>query len=190
VAATAADAIRLRILTGRYASGQSLPGERELSEELGVSRLTLRAALSHLEAEGLVRAVHGSGTRVLDFRQTGGLDLFGHIASLVLSGAPVPGGLSLFSSLMELRRAVAIEAVGLAAERASVEGLREMRAHVGPMGPPLGGTPGVWIAQDLPRLALKLLRFGLFVPPRRRNLAAMLRGIRHGLAGKTGPFGT
>jgi GntR family transcriptional repressor for pyruvate dehydrogenase complex len=134
VAATAADAVRLRILTGRYASGQSLPGERELSEELGVSRLTLRAAISHLEAEGLVRAVHGSGTRVLDFRQSGGLDLFGHIASLVLSGAPVPGGLSLFSSLMELRRAVAIEAVGLAAERASVEELREMRAHVSAMG--------------------------------------------------------
>jgi DNA-binding FadR family transcriptional regulator len=64
VAATAADAIRLRILTGRYASGQSLPGERELSEELGVSRLTLRAALSHLEAEGLVRAVHGSGPQI------------------------------------------------------------------------------------------------------------------------------
>jgi DNA-binding FadR family transcriptional regulator len=133
VAATAADSIRLRVLTGGYAPGQSLPGERELSEELGVSRLTLRAAISHLEAEGLVRAVHGSGTRVLDFRQSGGLDLFGHIASLVLSGAPVPGGLSLFSSLMELRRAVAIEAVGLAAERASVEELREMRAHVSAM---------------------------------------------------------
>jgi GntR family transcriptional repressor for pyruvate dehydrogenase complex len=148
VAATAADAIRLRILTGRYASGQSLPGERELSEELGVSRLTLRAALSHLEAEGLVRAVHGSGTRVLDFRQTGGLDLFGHIASLVLSGAPVPGGLSLFSSLMELRRAVAIEAVGLAAERASVEELREMRAHVSAMGALLS-DPHAFMMADL-----------------------------------------
>jgi DNA-binding FadR family transcriptional regulator len=129
----ATDAIRLRILGGALVPGASLPGERELSEELGVSRLTLRSAIAHLEAEGLVRAVHGSGTRVLDYRETGGLDLFGHLAALVLSGAPIPGGLSLFASLMELRRAVAIEAVGLAAERASAEELRAMRAHVASM---------------------------------------------------------
>ncbi len=146
VASTAADAIRLRILTGRYPVGRSLPGERELADELGVSRLTLRAALAHLEAEGLVRAVHGSGTRVLDLRQSGGLDLFGHLASLVLSGAPVPGGLSLFASLMELRRAVAIEAVGLATERASVEELRAMRAHVAAMGALLGDAHAFMVA--------------------------------------------
>lgn len=148
VATTAADAIRLRILTGVYAAGQSLPGERELSDELGVSRLTLRSAISHLEAEGLLRAVHGSGTRVLDFRQSGGLDLFGHLASLVLSGEPVPGGLHLFGSLMELRRAVAIEAVGLATERASVEELRAMRTHVTAMSALLG-DPHAFMLADL-----------------------------------------
>ena len=36
-AAQAADRIREGILTGRYASGTSLPGERELSEQLGVA---------------------------------------------------------------------------------------------------------------------------------------------------------
>ncbi len=146
VATTAADAIRLRILTGRYSAGNSLPGERELSDELGVSRLTLRSAISHLEAEGLVRAVHGSGTRIQDFRQTGGLDLFGHLASLVLSGAAVPGGLALFASLMELRRAVAIEAVGLATERASVEELRAMRTHVSAMRALLGDSHAFMVA--------------------------------------------
>lgn len=144
----AADAIRLRILTGRYGVGQSLPGERELSEELGVSRLTLRSAIAHLEAEGLLHAVHGSGTRVLDFRKTGGLDLFGHLASMVLSGEPVPGGLGLFASLMELRRAVAIEAVGLATERASTEELRAMRAHVASMESLLG-EPHAFMVADL-----------------------------------------
>lgn len=146
VASTAADALRLRILTGRYLAGQTLPGERELSDELGVSRLTLRSAIAHLEAEGLLRAVHGSGTRVLDFRQTGGLDLFGHLASLVLSGAAVPGGLDLFASLMELRRAVAIEAVGLATERASADELRAMRAHVVAMGALLGDSHAFMVA--------------------------------------------
>lgn len=122
--------LRRRILLGRYPVGSSLPGERDLSAELSVSRLTLRAALRHLESEGLVRPVHGSGTRVLDARETGGLDLFGHLASLLLSGQPVPGGLSVFAGLMELRRAVAVEAVGLATERASAAELAEMRAHV------------------------------------------------------------
>jgi len=144
--AGAADALRLRILTGHYAIGQSLPGERELSEELGVSRLTLRSSLAHLENEGLVHAVHGSGTRVLDYRKTGGLDLFGHLASMVLSGEPVPGGLSLFASLMELRRAVAIEAVGLATERASADELRAMRAHVASMASLLGEPHGFMVA--------------------------------------------
>lgn len=144
----AADALRLRILGGQLGAGASLPGERELSEELGVSRLTLRSAIAHLESEGLVRAVHGSGTRVLDYRESGGLDLFGHLASLVLSGAPIPGGLDLFASLMELRRSVAIEAVGLAAERASAEELRAMRAHVTAMGA-LSGEAHAFMVADL-----------------------------------------
>jgi rhamnosyltransferase len=48
-------------------------------------------------------------------------------------------------------------------------------------------TPGVWIAQDLPRLVLKLLRLSLFVPPRRRNLHAMVQGLVDGARGLSGP---
>ncbi len=51
--------VRAAILRGDHPVGTDLPGERELSRTLGVSRLTLRAGLSRLEAEGLVRAVHG-----------------------------------------------------------------------------------------------------------------------------------
>jgi rhamnosyltransferase len=45
-------------------------------------------------------------------------------------------------------------------------------------------TPKRWIAQDLPRLAVKLLLFSLLVSPRRANLRCMLAGLRAGIAGR------
>ena len=44
--------------------GQAIPSERRLSGELGVSRLTLRAALDELVREGYLVRRHGSGTFV------------------------------------------------------------------------------------------------------------------------------
>jgi GntR family transcriptional regulator len=44
--------------------GEAIPSERQLSAELGVSRLTLRAALDELAREGYVIRRRGSGTFV------------------------------------------------------------------------------------------------------------------------------
>jgi GntR family transcriptional repressor for pyruvate dehydrogenase complex len=151
----AADTLRWRILSGRHKPGEHLPGERELSEALGVSRLTLRSAIAKLESEGLLKAAHGSGTRVLDYRESGGLDLIGHLAELALTGE-VPGGLDMFESLLELRRAIAIEAVGLAAERATREELRAMRDHVA-MQEKLIDDPRAFMVADL-AFARKIVR--------------------------------
>src|SRR5262245_33801699 len=52
------------ILSGRLAPGDKLPAERALQAELGVSRSVVREAISRLASMGLVRSVHGSGTRV------------------------------------------------------------------------------------------------------------------------------
>ena len=145
-AVEAADRVRDAILTGRHRPGTSLPGERELSETLGVSRLTLRSALAHLEAEGLVRPFHGSGTRVLDYRESGGIDLLGYLARLAFEGRVVP--IDVLADLLELRRAVAVEAVGLAAERSSPDEVRAMREHVA-MQAELLDQPKAFMEADL-----------------------------------------
>lgn len=48
----------------RYSPGSKLPNENELSEELGVSRTTLREAISFLVAQGVLEIRRGKGTFV------------------------------------------------------------------------------------------------------------------------------
>ena len=61
-------AARLRgdVRQGVYAPGQRLPAEVELARQLGVSRGTVRQALTTLLKEGLLRTVPGRGTFVSD----------------------------------------------------------------------------------------------------------------------------
>ena len=64
----AADEIRRAIATGRYLAGDRLPNERELSQQLGIARATLREATRALAADGLLevrRGAHG-GIRVAE----------------------------------------------------------------------------------------------------------------------------
>src|SRR5436309_7460100 len=48
------------------AVGQTIPSERQLTQELGVSRLTIRAALDELVRDGHLDRRHGSGTYVTE----------------------------------------------------------------------------------------------------------------------------
>ena len=63
---TKQEQIRQRVagLISELGVGAAIPSERRLSTELGVSRLTLRAALDELVREGYLVRRHGSGTFV------------------------------------------------------------------------------------------------------------------------------
>jgi DNA-binding FadR family transcriptional regulator len=52
------------ILSGELTPGQQISSEREISAQMGVSRSVVREALGRLASLGLVRSIHGSGTRV------------------------------------------------------------------------------------------------------------------------------
>ena len=56
------EALKLMILDGRLSLNARLPGERRLAETLGVSRITVSAALDRLRAEGFILSRTGSGS--------------------------------------------------------------------------------------------------------------------------------
>ena len=110
--------LRDQIFEGKIKPGELLPAERKLADLFKINRHTLRSALAHLEAEGLVRARQGEGVRVLDYRKTGGMEM---VASL-----PKKHQDDMLGQILELRRAVAIEAIALACTRATTEQIDEM----------------------------------------------------------------
>jgi GntR family transcriptional regulator len=59
-----ADALRDDIRHGRILPGQLLPSETSLHQQYGVSRLTARAAVNMLRAEGLAELKRGHGVVV------------------------------------------------------------------------------------------------------------------------------
>lgn len=73
-------ALRERILDGTYQPHQQLPSEADLMTAFGVSRITVRQALSDLQGEGLIFRIHGKGSYVSKpkaFQDLGRLQGFG-----------------------------------------------------------------------------------------------------------------
>lgn len=59
-----AESLIAQIESGELAPGDRMSPERDLSEKLGVNRMTLRRALRVLDAQGLIERRHGVGTYV------------------------------------------------------------------------------------------------------------------------------
>lgn len=74
---TIAQAIMDMIASGSYPPGTRLPGERDLAEHFGVSRVVIREAEISLEALGYLEIKVGSGAYVRESQGTNGLALPG-----------------------------------------------------------------------------------------------------------------
>lgn len=86
------------ILDGTYSTGASLPNERCLAEQMGVTRPTLREILRHLAGEGWITIHHGKPTVVNDYWQEGGLSL---LSTLSKYADYLPNGFT--THLLEVR---------------------------------------------------------------------------------------
>lgn len=122
------------ILAGQLSVGDLLPPERELAQQLGVSRSATREAIRALEAQGVltssVGAGPGSGTRVTD-QQSKALT---KLLRLQVALANFPVG-----DVVELRVALERVSVTLAAQRISEPALRRLRGVLDAMASPAVG---------------------------------------------------
>ena len=86
------------ILSGRFPINGTLPAERELAVQIGVTRPTLREVLQRMARDGWLDIQHGKPTRVRDYWREGNL---GVLAALAQSPAhPLP---DFITYLLELR---------------------------------------------------------------------------------------
>ena len=102
----------------RYPPGSKLPNENELSGAMGVSRTTLREAISFLVAQGVLDIRRGKGTFVAESPPAPGMDLtaLAGVRSRVRA-----------KDLFEMRLIFEPATVALACRRASDEELEQIR---------------------------------------------------------------
>ncbi len=123
-----ADRLRGDILRGAYPAGVRLPAERDLAQQLGANRSSVREALRKLEQSGLVQIRHGGGATVRPLQEAS-LDVVRHL--LVLDGVL---NRPLLEQLLDVHEMLIVGATRLAVERGSDEQMqlaRELLAKVG-----------------------------------------------------------
>jgi GntR family transcriptional repressor for pyruvate dehydrogenase complex len=109
------------INNGALQPGDKLPSERDLMEQLQVSRSSVREALRSLSLVGILDTRPGDGTYVSEH-------LLGALAGQLEWGSLL--GKQDLLELMEVREPLEIYAAGVAAERADAAQLAKLRATV------------------------------------------------------------
>jgi GntR family transcriptional repressor for pyruvate dehydrogenase complex len=106
------------IVSGEFAVGTRLPGERALLQRFSVSRTVIREAISRLESRGLLRVYPSSGTYVTGTPEWG-------VRAQWQSW--VAGDSDKLLAILEVRECLETRAAALATERATDEDLAELR---------------------------------------------------------------
>ncbi|MCW8114247.1 GntR family transcriptional regulator [Yersinia intermedia] len=103
-----AETVKLAVRTGVLHQGNVLPGERELSQQTGVSRITVRKAMELLDREGVVIRSRGYGTQISDRFEYYFKEAKGFSQQVVLSGKK-PDTLWVNKSVVKCSEDVAIQ---------------------------------------------------------------------------------
>ena len=116
----ATQSIRSEITSGRWAVGEQLPNEAQLSARLGVSRGTVREAVRALVAQGMLETRQGSGTYVRSKADTArSLNRIRHTS---------------LRDRLEMRAALEVEAARLAAQRITPQTIAHLESMLASRG--------------------------------------------------------
>ncbi len=114
------DQIKDNIDKGVLNPGERLPPERELSNQFGLSRSSVREAITALEIMGLVEVRPGLGTFISNRISANGINLFSaDYTDLEESASP--------TDMLETREIFETAVIRLAAQRVTSENLEQMR---------------------------------------------------------------
>jgi len=111
---TIANKILELIDSGVFPPGSRLPGERDLAEKFGVSRVAVREAEISLQAQGRIEIKVGSGAYVLDG------------SNMLVNGLPKVGPFE----LTEARALFEAESAALAAPIITTEAIEELERYI------------------------------------------------------------
>jgi DNA-binding FadR family transcriptional regulator len=117
-----ADQIRQAIVTGKLTQGSRLPPERELAEQFGVSRVTVRDALRALEAMGLLEVRVGARGGAFVTVPSGSI-MGQTMSDMMMMSALTP------EDIVEARLVVELGTVTLACARGTDDDIALLRAH-------------------------------------------------------------
>ncbi|MFI3209022.1 MAG: FadR/GntR family transcriptional regulator [Eubacteriales bacterium] len=97
--------------------GDKLPNEKDMSEEFGVSRISLREALRYLSAKGLIVTRHGEGSLINEYNPNMIAETFYNFS--LLTDNPI-------MEMLEIRKIMESEAARLCATKATEEEIAEI----------------------------------------------------------------
>ncbi|MDF2879732.1 MAG: GntR domain protein [Clostridiaceae bacterium] len=112
------DQIKEMIVSGNLKRGDKLPSERELVEQLQVSRTSIREALRALQIIGLVECNQGEGNFIKESFEN---SLFEPLSIMFMLQESSP------EEILELRKVIEIETSALAAKRINDDELEHMK---------------------------------------------------------------
>ena len=105
------------VRSGHFGAEGKFPSERDLAEQFGVGRSSMREAISKLETLGIIVRTHGVGTFVLDLSEQSQ-------KSMSLLSAGEVTALELFN----VRYAVEPDGAAMAANRRTAKDIQELKA--------------------------------------------------------------
>lgn len=111
-----------KILSGELPVGTKLPSERELAEQMNVSRAVINAGISELSQKGFLEVLPRQGTFIADYSRNGNLQTL--ISLLKYPGNKLDN--SGIHAILEIRSALEKLAVSLVIDSASDDELKDL----------------------------------------------------------------